>query len=147
MNSRTEKALIAYRAGLNCAQTVLTAYSDELNFDNRNALNVSSGFGAGMGRLQETCGAVTGAYMVLGIYNGNRYDDNKVKKEETYKMIQKFSKSFKQIHDFTDCKALLNCDLRTEEGMSFAKQNNLFATICESCMSDSISIVGKLIGK
>lgn len=145
MNKRTEKAISGFRSGLNCAQAVLTAYSDELNFDQNMAINISSGFGAGMGRLQETCGAVTGSYMVLGIYNGNKYPDNKVKKEVTYSMIQKFTADFKEMNTFSDCKSLLNCDLKTEAGQLFAKENNLFGTTCEKCISDSISIIEKLI--
>jgi len=145
MKPKIEKALEFYRSGLNCSQTVLTAYTEDLHFDNNLALNISSGFGAGMGRLQETCGAVTGAYMVLGIFNGIKYNDNKLKKEETYTLIQEFSEKFKQMNGSLDCKSLLNCNLKSEEGMRFAKENNLFATICEKCISDSISIVGKLI--
>lgn len=59
----TVKAIESFRSGLNCAQAVVTAYADELNFDNNLALSVSCGFGGGMGRLQETCGAVTGYQM------------------------------------------------------------------------------------
>ena len=63
-----EKAIRSFKSGLNCAQAVLTSYSDELKFDNNMALSVACGFGGGMGRLQETCGAVTGSFMVLGIH-------------------------------------------------------------------------------
>jgi len=83
MEIKENKAISSFRTGLNCAQAVLTAYSDDLNYDNNLALNISCGFGGGMGRLQETCGAVTGSFMVLSIYNSNRYIDNKEKKEET----------------------------------------------------------------
>lgn len=147
METRTDKATRTFRSGLNCSQAVLTVYSDELGFDNDLALNISCGFGGGMGRLQETCGAVTGAYMVLGIFNGRRYTDNASKKEVTYSMIQNFSKKFKSIHGTTDCKSLLKCDLKTEEGQQFAKENNLFETLCEKCISDSIGIIEELIEK
>jgi len=145
MNRRTEKAIGGFRSGLNCAQAVLTAYADELKLDHNMAINISSGFGAGMGRLQETCGAVTGSYMVLSIYNGNKYSDNKDKKEVTYSMIQKFTTDFKARNKFSDCKSLLNCDLKTEAGQLYAKENNLFGTICEKCISDSIVILDKLM--
>jgi C_GCAxxG_C_C family probable redox protein len=140
-----EKAIMTFRKGLNCAQAVLTAYSDEMNFDNNLALSVSCGFGGGMGRLQETCGAVTGSFMVLGIYNCKKFTDNKDRKEETYSMVQKFSEKFKQINGTTDCISLLKCDLKTEEGHQFAKENNLFETVCEKCISDSIRIVNQLM--
>jgi len=145
MTAIDEKAITTFRSGLNCSQAVLTAYSDELNFDNNLALSVSCGFGGGMGRLQETCGAVTGSYMVLGIYVCKKITENKDRKEETYSMIQKFSEKFKQINGTTDCKSLLKCDLKTEEGQRYAKENNLFEIICEKCIKDSLRIVDELI--
>ena len=145
MTAIDEKAITTFRSGLNCSQAVLTAYSDELNFDNNLALSVSCGFGGGIGRLQETCGAVTGSFMVLGIYNCKKFSDNKERKEATYSMIQKFSKKFIQINGTTNCLSLLKCDLKTEEGNRYAKVNNLFGTVCEKCISDSVSIINELI--
>jgi C_GCAxxG_C_C family probable redox protein len=145
MKSKEEKAILSFRSGLNCAQAVLTGYSDDLSFDTSLALNISCGFGAGMGRLQETCGAVTGSFLVLSIYNGNKYSENKDKKEMTYSMIQKFSEKFRLAHGATDCKSLIRCDLKTEEGQRYARENKIFETLCESCISDSITIVEELI--
>lgn len=147
MKSQEEKAISSFKSGLNCAQAVLTAYADDLKFDNSLVMNLSCGFGGGMGRLQETCGAVTGSFMVLGIYNGMRYKDNTDKKEVTYSMIQNFSEKFKTLHGAIDCKSLLKCDLKTEQGRLFAKGNNLYETICEKCISDSIRIIDELIEK
>jgi len=145
MESIEEKAIRTFRSGLNCAQAVITAYSEEMKFDNNLALNVSVGFGGGMGRLQKTCGAVTGSFMVLGIHNCKKLSDNKDRKETTYSMIQKFSQEFKLINGTTDCLELLKCDLKTEEGNRFAKENNLFGTVCEKCISDSVRTINKLI--
>ena len=147
MKSKEDEAIRSFKSGLNCAQAVLTAYSDYLSFDNSLALNLSCGFGGGMGRLQETCGAVTGSFMVLGIYNGKKYADNADKKEVTYSMIQNFDEKFRSIHGVIDCKSLIKCDLKTEEGQLFAKKNNLFETLCEKCISDSIRIIEELIEK
>jgi C_GCAxxG_C_C family probable redox protein len=145
MESKVEKALSSFRSGFNCSQAVLTAFVDDLTINNDLAVNISCGFGGGMGRLQETCGAVTGSFMVLSIYNGNKYSDNKDKKEVTYSMIQKFSEKFKLAHGATDCKSLIKCDLKTEEGQRYAKENKIFETLCEMCISDSIMLVEELI--
>jgi C_GCAxxG_C_C family probable redox protein len=144
-NQIIERALESFRGGLNCAQAVVTAFSEELKYDKNMALSISCGFGAGMGRLQDTCGAVTGSFMVLGIVNCRKFTDNKERKEATYGMVQKFSDKFKQIHGTLDCSSLLNCDLKTEEGNRFAKENNLFGTVCEKCISDSIGILEEII--
>jgi C_GCAxxG_C_C family probable redox protein len=141
-----EETIESFRAGLNCAQAVVTSFSDKLNFDKNMAAIITCGFGAGMGRLGETCGAVTGSYMVLGIFNSTKHFDNATRKEATYAMIRDFSNKFKQINGSTDCKSLLNCDLGTEEGNRYAKENNLFGTVCEKCIKDSIKIVNQLIG-
>jgi len=145
MKALEEKAIRSFKSGLNCSQAVLSAYSDKLNFDNNLALSVACGFGGGMGRLQLTCGAVTGSFMVLGVYNCNKFADNTERKEKTYSMVQKFSEEFKKINGTTDCIKLLKCDLKTEEGHRYAKDNNLFETVCEKCISDSIGIIEELI--
>jgi len=147
MNLKEENAIGNFRSGFNCSQAVITAYADDLSFDKNLALGISSGFGGGMGRMQETCGAVTGSFMVFGIYNSKKYADNNDKKEATYSLIQKFSEKFKLLHGALDCKSLLGCDLKTEEGQLFAKENRLFETLCENCISDSIRIVDELIEK
>jgi C_GCAxxG_C_C family probable redox protein len=110
-------------------------------------MSISSGFGGGMGRLQETCGAVTGAFMVLGIHNSNRFTDNQDKKEKTYSMIQKFNQKFQTIHGSIHCSSLLNCDLKTNEGQAFMKENKLVEKVCEKCISTSIGLLEELLEK
>jgi C_GCAxxG_C_C family probable redox protein len=143
--STEEKAIETFRSGLNCSQAVLTAYSEKLNYDNDLALSISCGFGGGMGRLQETCGAVTGSFMVLGVNTCKRHTDNKTRKEETYKLVHEFRRKFKQLNGTTDCTDLLQIDLKTEEGNRIAKEKNLFGTVCEKCISDSVRIIEELI--
>ena len=147
MNKKEENAIRSFKSGLNCAQAVLTAFADDLEFDPEFASGIASGFGAGMGRLQKTCGAVTGAFMALGIYNSKKYADNKSVKENAYMMIQSFSVEFTSKHGALDCRALLNCDLRTEEGQKYASENNLYETVCEKCVGDAVGIVKSLTEK
>lgn len=145
MKQTTQKAIESFRAEQNCAQSVLTSYSDKLGFDQELALNITSGFGAGMGRLQKTCGAVTGAFMVMGVYNEKYISNSDESKEATNTMIQKFSNNFIAIHQTTDCAELLNCDLKTEKGQQHFHDNNLLKKVCEKCISSSIQIINDLI--
>ena len=145
MSIKEEKAIESFRSGLNCSQSVLHAYANEMKVDNEFALSISCGFGGGMGRLQETCGAVTGAFMVLGIYNCKKFTDNKDRKEKTYAMIQRFSRKFKSFHGVIDCKTLIKADLNTEEGRKYVADNNLHEKVCERCIADAIGIVDELI--
>ena len=109
------------------------------------ASQISAGFGGGMGRLQETCGVVTGAFMVIGIHNSHLYRDNIDRKEKSYEMVQEFDKRFKEMHHSNQCSELINCDLKTTEGRAFAKEHRLHETICEGCMITSIKILNEMI--
>ena len=59
--------------GYGCAQAVLLAYADLTGLDEKTLARLGSSFGGGMGRLREVCGAVSGAFAVLGFLCG--YDD------------------------------------------------------------------------
>jgi hypothetical protein len=83
--------------------------------------------------------------MVIGLYNSAKYSDNLALKNATYPMIRLFDAKFRTIHQTTNCRALLQCDLSTDEGHTFAVENKLFEKICEKCIADSVGIVEELI--
>jgi len=144
MDIRTDKALAIFRNGFNCSQAVFGAYSEITGIDEIASSNIAAGFGAGMGRLQKTCGAVTGAYMVLGAIQGKEYVDNAEKKEVVYSLIRKFDEKFTLMNGSTDCITLLGTEIMSPEGMQNAKEKNLFGTICEKCVQDAVDIVNEL---
>jgi C_GCAxxG_C_C family probable redox protein len=145
MNALTDQAIANFRSGLNCAQAVLTAYSDKYKVDRSTALSLSCGFGGGMGRLQETCGAVTGSFMVLGLHNCQKYSDNKDRKENTYSMVQRFDRKFRDIHGTLKCEELLKVDLKTPEGQHAFHDNRLDEQVCEKCIEDAVKILEELL--
>jgi C_GCAxxG_C_C family probable redox protein len=68
-----DRAVLLFDEGYSCAQAVLLAFSPSFGLDESTAKLISSTFGGGMGRLRLTCGAVTGAFMVLGLAYGARF--------------------------------------------------------------------------
>ena len=66
MNKRT-LALAQFDKGFACSQAVFSAYAEDLGLDQETALKIAGPFGGGTGRKAETCGAVTGALMALGL--------------------------------------------------------------------------------
>ena len=88
------KAARLFKEGYNCAQAVFCAFADELGMDIDLAKRVSSSFGGGMGRMREVCGAVSGALMAMGCFEG--YDvigDDEIKKAH-YARVQNLMKAF-----------------------------------------------------
>ena len=67
-NARAEKA-VEYKKSCNCAQAVLLAFQEELGKTEEELLALGSGFGAGMGGMEATCGALCGAAMAAGLLN------------------------------------------------------------------------------
>jgi C_GCAxxG_C_C family probable redox protein len=114
----------------NCAQSVLSTYAGKYELDREKALQVSAGFGAGMGRLQETCGAVSGAIMVLGLDSGFKEEDRREKTNEVYAKVRDFIDDFTQANGTVICRDLLGCDLLTDEGQQYFKEQNMKAEKC-----------------
>ena len=52
----------------NCAQAVCIALKDETNLDESTLANIASGFCAGMGNMEATCGALIGVNIILGLH-------------------------------------------------------------------------------
>ncbi len=60
---RVETALLRFKEGFSCSQAILSTYGEEVGLARILGLKLAEGFGGGMGRMAETCGAVTGAFM------------------------------------------------------------------------------------
>ena len=89
--THAEKAKELFLSGCNCSQSVFCAWADELGFDEKTAMKLSCGFGGGVGRLREICGAVSGAAMVLSMrFSGEDGRD----RASVYGMIQDFANRF-----------------------------------------------------
>jgi C_GCAxxG_C_C family probable redox protein len=115
-----------FHEGFNCAQSVLYAYANAVGFPDDTALRIANGFGGGMGRKQEVCGAVTGAIMVIGLIYGRGANDGRERHENTYQKVQQFIDSFSNVHSTINCRKLLSgCCLSSVEGQKAFKENEL----------------------
>jgi C_GCAxxG_C_C family probable redox protein len=144
MSTRIDVAVEKFLAGYNCAQAVLYSFCDDLGFDKDAALRLASGFGAGMARKQEVCGAITGGIITLGIKYGRGEGQDKMFTEETYGKVRELTSQFEARHGSCICRALLNgCDLDTPGGQRYFKENDLLNRICKGCVE---SVVATLEG-
>ena len=97
-----------FKKGYNCAQSVLLAFAKECNLDEEYALKLASSFGGGMGRLRETCGAVTSMFAIAGIKQGYISPNDDEAKTKHYELIQKLANKFKSITGSIICRELLD---------------------------------------
>jgi C_GCAxxG_C_C family probable redox protein len=143
--TRSEKAREVFDKNANCAQSVLLAFAEEYGVDGGTALRAATGFGGGMGRTANVCGAVTGAFMALGLARGMRTLEEQDKKTATYDLVKEFSRRFTEKHKSILCKDLLGVDISTPEGSKAANAGALFKTQCPIFVGDATEIVEKLL--
>ena len=110
IEERVAKAKRLFREeGYNCCQAVVLAYNDLFGIDDSTAAAMSSGFGGGMGRMREVCGAFSGMLLVFGILHGYVATDETAKedKKTQYERVQELAKCFREEFGSIICRELL----------------------------------------
>jgi len=147
MSAKSEQAVRKFRKGFNCSQAVLSVYAEEFGLCRETALKIACGFGGGMGRMGLTCGAVAGAFMVIGLKYGNVDANEKEIKEKTYGLVGEFARRFEKRNGSSICRELLGCDISEPEGLRSAKENGLFTSVCPGLVRDAVEILEEMLEK
>lgn len=116
MSKKGKKARELFLEGYSCSQAVAGAYAKEMGMDLDTVLMISSGFGAGMGRLREVCGAVSGMFMVLSSKYGYTDPKDTEQKKILYTKIQEKAVEFTKEMGSIVCKELLGLSLPDDNG-------------------------------
>ncbi len=128
----------------NCAQSVFTAFSGDLGLDEKIAFDIAQGFGGGMS-VNGVCGAVTGAYMVLGLANPVSQENPQQSADKIRTLRNEFNRKFKELHGGLTCTELLGYNLTIPEEATKAREIGVFTTICPNLVRDSAKIIESLI--
>ncbi len=108
---KMDKAKELFLSGANCAQAVLCAFTDETGLDTETSMKIASGFGGGMARMREVCGAVSGMFMAYDLIKGSSSFTDKDAKDAQYKKLQALAEEFKKETSSIICKELLGLTL------------------------------------
>ncbi len=106
MKSRVEDTIKRHKSGYNCAQAVVCTYCDLLDTKEQAAFCMSEGFGAGMGGMENTCGALSGAVMLAGLKGSDGNLEDPKTKGKTYQLSKEIVKRFQETCGATICKEL-----------------------------------------
>ena len=140
-------ACACFEEGFSCSQAVFSAYAEQLGLDRETALKISGGFGGGMGRLALTCGAVTGAFMAIGLKYGAVEAGDQEAKDNTYALVREFADRFRSCHGSITCQELLGCDISKPEGLEMAREQGLFKTTCPRLVRDAAEILEEILAE
>jgi len=146
LESLTDIALSKFSEGYNCAQSVLYAFGERAGLDKDVALRIATGFGVGIGRKQEVCGAVSGGVMVLGLLRGRREGEGRENTERTYALCLALLDEIAERHGSYLCRDLVQgCDLRTAEGKAKFTEARMLDTVCAPCVRSVVEAVYALV--
>jgi len=128
----------------NCAQAVFSALSKEYGLKEDQALAIAQAFGSGM-RVNSICGAVTGAYMVLGLAKPPSKENPRQNMDKTNALAAEFNRRFKELYGSVNCTDLLGYNLTNPEETAEARGKGFFVTKCPEFVRDSVKIVESLL--
>jgi len=143
--NRRESAVQSFRQGWSCSQAVLSVFCESLGLEREKAFKISQAFGGGMARMGQTCGAVTGAMIVIGLKHGRTRPEDETAKEKTYALVLELARRFREHHGSLLCRELIGFDLSTDEGHEQAIKKGVFETLCPKFVGDAVTILEDLI--
>ena len=117
---RIQLAVDQFMSGFNCAQSVVSAFADQYGFTREQALHMSASFGAGIGRMRLTCGAVCGMLQLAGLEHCALEGNDRKAKSENYALVQRLADEFRRRNGSITCRELLG--LRKEQRSAEASE-------------------------
>ena len=143
--TKAEDAVSIFRKGFNCSQSVLSAYAKDYGLTTIKAEKIAAGFGGGIGRMADTCGAVTGAIMIIGLKSGMSTKDPLKANEVTYDLVSEFVRKFKVRHKSILCRELLGYDISNRQTLLEVRKLGLFRSVCPAYVKDAVDILEGLL--
>ncbi len=149
--SHADNAASTFAAGFNCAQAVFSAFAAELGLADEPerarelALLVAGGFGGGIARQGEVCGAVTGAIMALGLKYGMAQAGDLETRDRGYALVRDFIQRFRDGHGAIRCCELAGYDISRPEERQKAQEAGVFKTLCPGLVRDAADLAEMLL--
>jgi len=142
---KTDTALASFKSGFTCSSAVFSAFSDELGLDGKTAKKIACGFGAGISKSGNICGAVSGAIMVIGLRYGKTRVGDDAATDQTRLLVSEFLQEFTRRHGSVNCTELLGYNLGNAGEFQKAREKRLFVTKCPELVRDAAAILEEIL--
>lgn len=129
---------------MDCSQVVAGAFADALGMDRRTLRKMSACFGGGM-HCGETCGAVTGALMVIGLNYGHSDNGDATQKDIMRQKVTEFKEKFAEKYDSCLCRDLLGHDVAQPGELERVLEKGLLLSFCPIVVKDVLDILDSMI--
>ena len=135
MQTRVEETIVKHKKGYNCAQAVACTYCDLLGMDEETMFKLTEALGLGMGGMEGTCGAVTGACVLAGLKRSSGNLESPDSKAESYKLSREIVRRFKEQNQSVTCKTLKGVETK------------VVLRSCPDCIKDAARILEDVLFK
>lgn len=142
---RVDEADMIFHSGFNCCQSVFGAYASDFGMSEDEAFKLSCGFGGGMGRTKNTCGAVTGAVMAISMKYGKFRQEDTEAKDLTYQKVRDFINEFIKENGSDNCYKLIGYDLLNADEKKEFIAKDLHIKICRKAVLSAVEILEKML--
>ena len=143
--NKIETAVKCFNDGFACAQAILSTFGEDYGLDSKLALKIADPFGAGMRGLSQTCGAVTGAFMVIGLKFGRIDANDLFSKEKTALLVEEFFIQFQERHGSLICQQLIGYNLSIPEERKIAEQKGIIEQNCPQFVQSAAEILEDIL--
>ena len=133
METRVQQTIERHDKGYNCAQAVACTYCDLVGIDEETMFRLTEGFGAGMGGMTATCGAVSGACALAGMKQSTGNLEAPNSKAKTYQLSKAILAEFQEKNGSVVCKEL--------KGIGTGKA----LRSCPDCIKDAALLAEKIL--
>ena len=147
MSNCIEKSKDLFLKGYNCAQAIAGGFSEEVSLDFETAIKLASSFGGGMGGMREVCGALTGAFIILGAKYGYVSPTDASAKTNHYQLISNTGAKFKEKWGTILCRDLMKKLAEDKQTILGDKPEEYKARPCLVIVEDVAKILQEILGE
>lgn len=129
--------------GVDCSQIIMGEWADRIGLSKEDAIKVSSAFGGGLGE-GETCGAIIGGMLVLGMKYGNTGENQQEQKDILNAKRAEFLEKFKKAHTHRSCRELLGYDFSKPEDVPKIFESGILFEACPRFVRTALDILDEM---
>jgi len=142
---KSDEAVASFRSGFTCSSAVFSAFSQESGLDSETSKKIACGFGAGISKTGNICGAVSGAILVIGLKYGKSEAGDDGATEKTRALVREFIREFTARNGSVNCTELLGYNLNVTDEYQKAGREGLFTTRCPEYVRDAADILDRML--
>lgn len=140
----TEKVKELFMQGIDCSQIVAGTMAEAVGMDQMQLRKMAACFGGGM-MCGETCGAVTGALMLIGLKYGHCEEGDQAQKAVMQEKVTAFKQAFHQKYESDLCAGLLKHNISIPGEMDKVMEEGTMFSLCPCVVVDVLEILKDIL--